>query len=245
MKNTEFSFKEVDNEGIETLSVLAHADKLNAWFYDTIKPFCSGKILEIGSGTGNISHFFIHNKNDISLSDLRVNYLDSLTERFPDFNKSNFHQLDLVDPDFDIIHKDKFNSFDTIFALNVVEHILDDQQAIKNCYKLLKKGGQLIVLVPAYQSLYNRFDKELEHYRRYNQITLNSLFANAEFNLVHEQYFNVSGILGWFVSGRILNNKLLPEGQVKLYNSLVPLFRIIDKIVFNKIGLSVITVGQK
>ncbi len=181
MKNTEFSFKEIDTEGIETLSVLAHADKLNLWFYETIKPFCTGKILEIGSGIGNISHFFIQNKNNITLSDLRANYLESLTERFPDFQKTNFHSLDLVDADFDTKHKDKFDSFDTIFALNVVEHIFDDQQAIKNCYKLLKKGGQLIILVPAYQSLYNRFDTELEHYRRYNKTTLNSLVTNAQF----------------------------------------------------------------
>lgn len=245
MKHTEFSFKEIDNEGIETLSVLANADKLNMWFYDTIKPFCSGKILEIGSGIGNISHFFIQNKNDITLSDLRANYLESLTERFPDFQKSNFYSLDLVDPDFDIKHQDKFDSFDTIFALNVVEHIFDDQQAIKNCYKLLKKGGQLIILVPAYQALYNRFDTELEHYRRYNKASLNSLFTNAQFKLVHSQYFNASGIMGWFISGRILNNKLLPEGQIKFYNTLVPVFKVVDKILFNKIGLSVMSVGKK
>ncbi|WP_018344405.1 class I SAM-dependent methyltransferase [Cytophaga aurantiaca] len=245
MKNTEFLFKKIDNEGIETLTVLASANKLNMWFYDTIKPFCTGKILEIGSGIGNISHFFIQNKNDITLSDLRANYLESLTNRFPDFQKTNFHSLDLVDVDFDTKHKDKFNSFDTIFALNVVEHIFDDQQAIKNCYKLLKKGGRLIILVPAYQSLYNRFDKELQHYRRYNQTTLNTLFINAEFKLEHNQYFNAMGIMGWFISGRILNNKLLPEGQIKFYNTFVPFFKIIDKILFKKIGLSVMAVGKK
>lgn len=245
MKDTEFSFKEIDNEGIETLSVLAHADKLNLWFYETIQPFCTGKILEIGSGIGNISQFFIQNKNDIHLSDLRANYLESLTERFPNFQKTYFHSLDLVDVDFDTKHKDKFDSFDTIFALNVVEHIFDDQQAIKNCYKLLKKEGRLIILVPAYQSLYNRFDTELEHYRRYNQKALNRLFTSAQFKLVHNQYFNAMGILGWFVSGRLLKNKLLPKGQIQFYNTFVPLFKLIDKILFNKVGLSVVTVGKK
>lgn len=244
MRNTEF-FKEIDNEGIETLSVLANADKLNMWFYNTITPFCTGKILEIGSGIGNISHFFIQNKNDITLSDLRPNYITSLVQRFPEFKKTNFYLMDLVDVDFDIKHNDKFNSFDTIFALNVIEHIFDDQQAIKNCYKLLKKGGQLIILVPAYNFLYNRFDKELEHHRRYNQKTLNALFTNAGFSLIHSQYFNAMGIFGWFISGAVLNNKILPKGQVKIYNKLVPFFRIIDKILFRKIGLSVMAVGKK
>lgn len=245
MQNSSFSFKEIDQEGSETLSVIANADKLNSWFYQTINPFCSGKILEIGSGIGNISQFFIQNKQDIILSDLRANYLETLTNRFPDFDQNNFCMLDLVDPDFDEKHKDKFNLYDAIFAMNVVEHILDDQQAIKNCHKLLKKGGRLVILVPAYQSLYNRFDKELEHYRRYNQKSLNNLFINADFKIVHEQYFNAAGILGWYVSGRLLKNKLIPEGQMKLYNSFVPIFKIIDKIIFNKFGLSVVTVGVK
>jgi len=245
MQNSSFSFKEIDQEGSETLSVIANADKLNSWFYQTIKPFCSGKILEVGSGIGNISQFFIQNKTDITLSDLRTNYLETLTKRFPGFDQNNFCILDLVDPDFDEKHKDKFNAYDAIFAMNVVEHILDDQQAIKNCYKLLKGGGSVVILVPAYQALYNRFDKELEHYRRYNQKSLNNLFHVADFKIIHEQYFNAAGILGWYVSGRLLKNKLIPEGQMKLYNSLVPIFKVTDKILFNKIGLSVITVGKK
>ena len=49
--------------------------------------------------------------------------------------------MDLVHPEFDIIYADKLNSFDGLFALNVVEHIEDDTLAIANCKKLLKKGG--------------------------------------------------------------------------------------------------------
>lgn len=245
MDNKEFQFKEIDTEGIDTLSVLANADNLNTWFYSTIKPYCKGRILEIGSGIGNISQHFINNNYDITLSDLRDNYLEALSNRFPKFNPRKFYSLDLVDPHFDEKYKDKFDSFDTIFALNVVEHIKDDQQAILNCYKLLKKGGTLIILVPAYQSLYNQFDSELEHYKRYNQKGLSKLFSQATFSIIHKQYFNAAGILGWFVSGRLLKNKLLPEGQVSFYNKLVPLFKITDKILFNKVGLSVITVGVK
>ncbi len=53
------------------------------------------------------------------------------------------------------------------------------------------------------------------------------------------------GILGWYISGKLQKNKTFPEGQMKLYNNMVPLFKIIDKIFLNSIGLSVITVGKK
>lgn len=243
--NPKFSYKEIDSEGMDTLSVLADADNLNKWFYDTIKPYCSGKILEIGSGIGNVSQFFIKNQLDITLSDLRLNYLDALTERFPSFNKEQLILLDLVDEDFDTKYAHLFDSFDTIFALNVIEHIEKDQLALNNCRKILKKGGRLIVLVPAYQALYNKFDKELEHYKRYTSTGLNKIFTANEFKILRSQYFNFAGIPGWYVSGTLLKNKILPKGQLKFYNSLVPLFRIIDKVIFNKMGLSVITVGQK
>jgi len=243
--NPNFTYKEIDVEGMDTLSVLANANKLNQWFFDSIRPYCSGNILEVGSGIGNISHFFIENNLSITLSDIRTNYLEALEKRFPSFNKDKMILFDLVDPDFDTKYLHLFESFDTIFALNVVEHIEQDALAISNCRKLLKKGGNLIILVPAYQSLYNRFDKELEHYKRYNRKSLNDLFIKANYKIIQSKYFNFAGIPGWYVSGRLLKNKIIPEGQMKFYNTLVPLFRIVDKLVLNRAGLSVITIGQK
>ena len=52
---SEFSFKEIDEEGMETLKAISEANKFNEWMYERIAPDCSGKILEIGSGIGNIS----------------------------------------------------------------------------------------------------------------------------------------------------------------------------------------------
>ena len=117
--------------------------------------------------------------------------------------------------------------------------------AIANCKKLLAPGGHLIILVPAFQLLYNGFDKELEHFRRYTRRSLRALFDAQQFEIIKSWYFNLAGILGWFVSGTILRKKTLPAGQLSFYNKLVPIFRIADRLTLNKIGLSVITVGKK
>ena len=66
-----------------------------------------------------------------------------------------------------------------------------------------------------------------------------------EYTSVHRQAFNFIGIFGWFFSGKILRKKTIPEGQMGLFNKLVPIIKIWDKIVFNRWGLSVIEVGQK
>ncbi len=242
----EFDFKPVDTEGEDTLNTIALANHFNSWMYHSIKPFCTGRILEIGSGVGNISEYFINDKASIFLSDIREGYCESLRRKFS--ASSTFlgiETINLVDVDFDIKFSMYFGSFDTVFALNVVEHIFDDQSAVSNCYKLLKPGGKLIVLVPAYQWLYNDFDKELEHYRRYTRRRLEYLFSAGHFRVSHSRYFNAAGIAGWFVSGKMQHHKVIPAGQIRLYNKLVLLFRLFDKLIFNSFGLSVITVGEK
>lgn len=240
---SEFHYKEIDSEGWETLDVIAGAAQFNAWMYQVIKPSCEGKILEIGSGIGNISAFFLNDNADLTMSDIRPNYCEVLRKKFG--HPEKIIQLDLTHPDFKVEYAAHLNLYDAVFALNVVEHIKEDKLAIHNCYELLKPGGKLTILVPAYQSLYNRFDKELEHYQRYSAATLTAIISSCHFDQVQSTYFNFVGIIGWYFSGKIQGNKTIPKGQMSLYNKLVPLFKMIDKCVFNKIGLSVICTGVK
>ena len=99
--------------------------------------------------------------------------------------------------------------------------------------------------MPAYLALYNGFDKELKHFHRYTKSQLEKLFLSTDFKINKTQYFNFIGILGWWFSGTILRKKTIPEGQMKFYNMLVPVFKLFDKMLMNKVGLSVITFGTK
>jgi 2-polyprenyl-3-methyl-5-hydroxy-6-metoxy-1,4-benzoquinol methylase len=242
----EFAFKPIDNEGEDTLKTIALASHFNKWMYTTIKPWCNGKILEIGSGVGNISEYFLHDNANIQLTDIRKGYCESLRLKFAGQKTLlGVETMDLVDKDFDQKFNKYFENFDTVFALNVVEHIYNDKLAIANCYKLLKPGGRLVILVPAYQWLFNSFDSELEHYRRYTRKQVESLFLTSNFNIYNSRYFNAAGIAGWFVSGKIQHHRIIPAGQIRLYDRLVIFFKVLDKIIFNSFGLSVITVGKK
>ena len=237
---------DIDIIGQETLEVIGAADKFNKWMYDTIAPHCSGRIMEIGSGIGNISKYFLKHGDQIMLTDLRSSYTEILKEEFSDAsNLLGVENIDLVHPDFDNAYAKYLGTFDTLFALNVVEHIKDDKQALVNSNKLLRAKGKIIILVPAYQALYNQFDIALEHFRRYTKQSIAQVFEAAEIKILNQQYFNAVGILGWYVTGNILRKKQIPEGQMKLYNTFVPVIKLIDKIILKSFGLSVITVGQK
>ena len=246
MSNQNQEYYENDLIGETTLDVIAKANKFNRWMYETIKPYYKGNILEIGSGLGNISKYVLSDNFKIQLTDIRSGYCDRLEQNFGNNpNVLGIESMDLVDDHFDEKFSKHFNKYETVFALNVVEHIHNDVTALENCYKLLINGGKLIILVPSYQILFNQFDTELGHYRRYNITSLSSIFNKSGYNIVHKQYFNFIGILGWYVSGKILKRKTIPSGQMSLYNMLVPIFKIIDKIILNSIGLSTIVVGEK
>jgi SAM-dependent methyltransferase len=243
---TEIKYKEIDIEGEDTLNVISAADNFNEWMFKTIRPYCSGKILEVGSGVGNISNYFLNNDYEIFLTDIRDNYCDILTSKFN--NKSNLlgvQNIDLVANDFENKYPQHIGQFDTVFALNVVEHIENDQLAIANCKKLLKSGGTLIILVPAYQALYNQFDKELFHYKRYVRKEVIQLFSENKIEVKKSFYFNALGIAGWFVSGKLAKNRTIPSSQMGFYNKIVFIAKMIDFVLFKKIGLSTIVVGKK
>lgn len=244
--NNSFGVRSTDQIGTETLDHISEAGTFNKWMYSVISPALNGKILEIGSGIGNISDFLLKEKDNVTLSDLKSEYCEYLLKHFKN-SKSlvSVEQIDLAYNDFENKYHGIQNSFDTVFALNVIEHIENDSLAIQNCRKLLKDGGNLVVLVPSYQWLYCRFDKELGHFRRYNRKSLLVLLKSNGFTVYDLFSFNAVGVFGWLLFGKLLNHKQINQSQMHLYNNLVFLFILIDKLLFRKFGLSLIIIARK
>jgi SAM-dependent methyltransferase len=241
------SFQPEDSVGLETLQLFAKAERFNRWLYDAIAPYCKGDILEIGSGIGNISKFFLEKRNNqVSLSDFRADYCNILKLQFANNAHLNgVFQLNMSIPGFLDKYPQLLGQFDTVVALNLIEHIKDDKLAIQNCKKLLRQEGNLVILVPAFQCLYNSLDKELGHFKRYNKKKLSGLLINEEMKVVYNSYFNSVGIVGWWISGSVFKSKIISGRQLNFYNKLVPVFRLIDKLTFNIAGLSVVVVAKK
>jgi SAM-dependent methyltransferase len=236
-----FEYIEFDSGGENTLKVISQSERFNRWMFSQLKPFVNGRILEIGSGIGNISKFLADSNVNFQMSDIRDQYIDYLKSKFPE---NSTLKIDLVHPEFEFAYKDLLSSYDLVFALNVLEHIENDSLALQNMQRLLKPGGQLFILVPAYNNLYNALDLALQHYRRY---TISSLTKICPENMavVKSWHFNSGGILGWFLVGRILKKELIPEKSMRIYNFLTPIFKLLDLITFRKIGLSVICLFKK
>jgi SAM-dependent methyltransferase len=76
-------------------------------------------------------------------------------------------------------------SYDCVLALDVIEHIDDDRQAMRELSRLSAPGGRLIVSVPALPELYSEFDEVQGHRRRYTAEALRSCLEEAKLE-VHD-----------------------------------------------------------
>lgn len=244
MSSRHFQFKEHDAEGLETLQAIKEADAFNRWMFEQIAPFMESPMLEIGSGIGNISKCCLNEGHSLVMTDIRTEYIDFLKENLSE-HQQNILQLDLVDENFDEKHKSQFGKFKTVFALNVVEHIENDSLAIHNATKLLCAGGKLIILVPAHAMLYNKIDRNLFHFKRYGFRDLSQLMQTPPLKLDTIKGFNGLGIAAWVYGGLFSRKGVIAGDDMKLYNRLVPIAKLLDRLTFFKIGLSLIAVSRK
>jgi hypothetical protein len=64
------------------------------------------------------------------------------------------------------------------------------------------------------------------------------------FKVILLRHFNRIGILGWFLNGKILRRKRLPSFQVRIYNLLVPLFKM-EALLPLPFGASLLAVAER
>jgi SAM-dependent methyltransferase len=129
-------------------------------------------------------------------------------------------------------------------CLNVLEHIERDRDALAAMRELLNPGGTVVLLVPAVPALYGELDRALGHYRRYTPAVLRDRLADAGLAVRHLEYFNLAGMPGWWLVGRVLKRSVIPTGSLRFYNALVPLFRL-ERYLPWRPGQSLIAVGER
>jgi ubiquinone/menaquinone biosynthesis C-methylase UbiE len=117
------------------------------------------------------------------------------------------------------------SSVDCITALDVLEHIEDDQLAVKEFARVLKLGGVAVVTVPAMQSLWSDWDVALHHYRRYCPSSLLKLFDATSFRVIHWNYINVLALPGVFAARKLrplFRSKAKEKFSARLEDKMLP-----------------------
>jgi SAM-dependent methyltransferase len=227
-----------DPAGAETLERLAGARRYNRWMFERIRPWIGDHVLEIGSGIGSVSEFLL-DRARLVVTDTQPYYLERLRKRFG--GRANVEVAELYLPTVD--GSLAAERFDTVVCANVLEHVEDDRGSLAIMRSLLEPRGRLVLLVPALPALYGTLDRELGHHRRYTSAELKAKFREAGFRMHHLEYFNLAGVPGWWLTGRVLRRTLVPSGSLRVFDALVPLFRM-ERLLPWRVGQSLIAIGE-
>lgn len=105
--------------------------------YTEAAKMVSGNVLEIGCGWGRGLHLLTEAADQYTGIDKNAELINALGKAYP---KSTFIQANIPPlatlPD---------NTFDYIVTFQVIEHIENDDLFVKECYRVLKPGGQLLL----------------------------------------------------------------------------------------------------
>ena len=180
----------------------------------------TGSILDIGGKDtpNNISNFI----------ESKVTYLDKFAKGENDL---------IVDLEKDLDEQIiKYQEFDNVLLMNVLEHIYNYKNCIKICYKLTKKNGIFIGSTP----FFFRIHPSPNDYFRYTEDALDKILKNEGFKDV--KIYPLEG--GIFIS--LYSNMFLITNKIPLLNNiLLPLLLTLDKILrfFSKSYKKIMPIG--
>lgn len=132
------------------------------------------RILEVGCGTGNTLRVLQQAcpRSIVVGMDLFAEGLHYARQR----TSCPLVQGDLHAPPFEA-------QFELIGLFDVLEHLPDDLQVLRDLRPLLAREGVLLLTVPAHQSLWSYFDQASRHCRRYEPVELESKLIRAGYQV--------------------------------------------------------------
>jgi SAM-dependent methyltransferase len=223
----------------KNLDLMAETDRYHEWIFNNIRSGIGKRVLEVGGGVGTITEFLLPNRFVVS-TEISKRNLSLLKKKFKKNKNFEGIYLDLAATTGDL----KKYKFDTVLIVNVLEHIPDDIKCLKNAYKLLPKGGKLILVLPAFNFAFGTIDVADNHFRRYNKKIIPAL-EKIGFRVKKAKYMNTVGLLGWLWHGRVLRLKEHIEGDIKRFNALVPTLERMERIIPFMPGLSLVVIAEK
>jgi len=147
-------------------------------------------------------------------------------------------------------------SFDLIMALDVIEHLEDDGQAVREFARVLKPGGAVIIFAPAFGFLWGLQDEVSRHYRRYTAAELREKLESAGLTIDKLTYANAflfpliwAGrlVLRW--SGHEIQgtseNDLHPQWSNGLLQAIFSAERPLLRHISLPLGVSLLCVARK
>jgi len=213
----------------------------NLRIYNEIKPYVGNRILDAGSGVGNITQFFIDRELIVSI-DKNMDNIKFQKERFKGYKNVIICNFDLCEERNISILKNY--NVDTICCLNTLEHIKNDVSVLKNFYGIVKSEGNIIIIVPAFPILFGTLD--VDHYRRYSKKELKNKILKSGFRIEKIFYMNFLLMFYWFLVGKVFKKEITSElNTASHFDKFYKIVSFWENFIKPPLGLSLVCVAKK
>lgn len=229
------------------LEAMAFAQNYHQWILNTFAPYLGARIVEVGAGTGGFSELLLQLSPDsLDLVEPAEGMYNILVERLSQAEHAT--QLVLHNSSFDRVAEElrATRKPDSILYVNVLEHVEDDNHELRRVFQTLTRKGRLFIFVPAFQWLSGSFDQKVGHFRRYTRAELVKKTQDAGFKVIESRYFDLVGILPWWLKYRLLRSDKLETRTVRIYDRfIVPVARKLESVVTPPVGKNLLLIAQK
>ncbi len=229
MSQAKQTAEKVEYNGSDNLAIMSHAVNYNSCLYNCVaRDIRPGEsILDFGAGNGEYANRFPLGSVDAAEID-------------PDL-------LPLIKQPVYTDIRQLTKRYDLIYTINVLEHIEQHGEMVKELYTKLKPGGRIKVFVPARQEIFSNMDEHVGHYRRYDKKLVSQILEEAGLRVTDCRYYDFAG---YFIS--LLYKWLGKDGRITkesviFYDRLIfPISRLLDKVTVGQIiGKNVIAEAIK
>jgi SAM-dependent methyltransferase len=201
----------------------------NQWIYRQIKPYLGRRILEAGCGIGSLTEQLLHSESLVA-ADTEPLYVELTRRRFGHLENFRALQVDWTSESDCARIPDE--SLDSVFCINVLEHVDNDVAVLRRFHRMLIPGGRIITIVPQHRWLFTSVDSALGHKRRYSASDIRRKLTDAGFAAVQTFGFNKLGSLAWWMSGKVFRTKRFTPQQFNLYNLMLPVAKLVERVPF-------------
>ena len=227
------------------LEAMSFAVNYHRWILSLFKPYLGERVVEVGAGTGSFSELLLEQRlQSLSLVEPSVEMYQQLCRRMEEVSAPVKTYNDIFENVADRIRANERP--DSIIYINVLEHIADDVHELSVINQTLAAGGRLLIFVPAFRWLYGSYDRQINHFRRYTRSELEQKCVAAGFRVIASRYFDLLGVLPWWVKYRLLQSKNMEPGAVKFYDQrVVPIAKSLESRVTPPLGKNVLLVAER
>lgn len=228
---------------LEDQERMARAANYFAWQHRLAARELGPRVIEIGCGIGNFTGLLLDSREAVTAIDAEPGCIDRLLDRYP--GQVNLHAFacDVLAPAFTDLQS--FRA-DSCVCLNVLEHIEDDREALRRMAAVLAPGGIVVLIVPAFPSLYGPIDDRLGHHRRYTRASISRLAEAAGLTVKFSRYLNAIGFFAWWTNAHILKRRAQSAAQIEVFDRyVVPISSRLEGWMHPPFGQSLFIVLKK